>query len=73
LKSSRAGSRMGLRDWNGLSDTVESTLLNDWSKSFCFGRAAEIGGGSLLFASLCRGCPANPHPPAYFTGQSTIS
>jgi hypothetical protein len=50
-KSSGAGFRIELRDWNTSSDTMENTLLNGWSKSFWFGRAAEIGGGVITFCT----------------------
>jgi hypothetical protein len=51
LRSFRACSRTGLRYWNGSSDTMESTLLNDWSKTFSFRRAAEIGGWTITFCT----------------------
>jgi hypothetical protein len=51
LTSSGAGSRIELKDWNTSSDTMESTLLNDWSRSFWSGRAAEIGGRASAFST----------------------
>jgi hypothetical protein len=49
LRSSRACSTTGLRDCNGSSDTMENTLLSDWSKSFWFRGAADIGGGAAHY------------------------
>ena len=68
LMSSRACSKTGLRDWNRWSYTMENTLLNGWSKSLWFRRAAEIGGGVITFFTPYIGCKKSPDPPAYFTG-----